>query len=145
MIEYCVVKKNDLSQILEHYKQLHLGENPISIDEANSIWDRIEQQDIKYFAAKENDKIIASCFISIIPNFTRGGKSIGFIENVITDKEYRKRGIGKKIMEMAIAYAKEKKCYQVVLKSDNSRTDAHRFYQSIGFDGESKKAFVMKL
>ena len=76
---------------------------------------------------------------------TRNGKSIGFIENVITDKEYRRKGIGKNIMENAINYAKTQNCYKVILQSGNKRTEAHKFYELLGFDGESKKAFDLRL
>jgi GNAT superfamily N-acetyltransferase len=75
---------------------------------------------------------------------TRGGKSIGFIENVITDEKHRRKGIGKKIIKEAIEYAKEQNCFKVLLQSGNKREEAHRFYESIGFDGGSKKAFEMR-
>jgi GNAT superfamily N-acetyltransferase len=145
MIEYCIAQKDDLPHILELYKQLHSDEIPISINEANFTWEKIEQHDIKYFVAKENDKIISSCFICIIPNFTRGGKPIGFIENVITDKEYRKKGIGKKVIEMAIGYGKEHKCYKIILQSSYTRKENHVFYEKCGFDGNSKRAFEMRM
>ena len=144
MIEYGILSEDELSSLLELYKQLNPSDNLISEITAKTIWEKIENQNIKYFAAKENGNIIASCYICIMPNFTRGGKSIGFIENLITDIKYRKKGIGKKIMENAIEYAKEQNCYKVLLQSGNKRTDAHRFYESIGFDGESKKAFEIR-
>ena len=99
---------------------------------------------MQYFVAKVNGRIIASCYVSVIPNLTRGGKSIGFIENVITDAAYRRKGIGKTIVQHAIAYAKMQNCYKVVLQSGNKRTDAHRFYEFIGFDGETKRAFEIR-
>ncbi|MDR1219246.1 MAG: GNAT family N-acetyltransferase, partial [Treponema sp.] len=111
---------------------------------AKNIWNEIKKHNIKYYIAKDNGKIIGSCYICIIPNLTRGGKSIGFIENVITDKEYRRRGIGKRIIGNAVEYAKEQNCYKVILQSGNKRTEAHTFYESIGFDGESKKAFEIR-
>jgi GNAT superfamily N-acetyltransferase len=80
----------------------------------------------------------------IIPNLTFNGKSIGYIENVITDEKHRRKGIGKKILEMAIKYAKDENCYKVVLQSGIKRTAAHKFYESIGFNGESKKAFELR-
>ena len=145
MIEYGILSENELLSLLELYKQLNPNDNMINEFTAKNIWKNIENQNIKYFIAKENGKIIASCYICIIPNLTRGGKSIGFIENVITDIEYRRKGIGKKIMENAIKYAKEQNCYKVLLQSGNERTEAHRFYESIGFDGESKKAYEIRL
>lgn len=80
----------------------------------------------------------------IIPNLTRGGKSIGFIENVITDTEYRRKGIGKTVVKNAIEHAKAQNCYKIILQSGNKRTDAHKFYESIGFDGGTKRAFEIR-
>ena len=145
MIEYGILLENELFSLLELYKQLNPNDNIINEIIAKNIWKNIENQNIKYFVAKENEKIIASCYICIIPNLTRGGKSIGFIENVITDIKYRKKGIGKNIVENAIKYAKEQNCYKILLQSGNKRTDAHKFYESIGFDGKSKRAFEMRL
>ena len=143
MIEYGILTDNELSSLLELYQQLNPGD---FIDEitAKNIWKDIKNQNIKYFVAKENGKIISSCYICVIPNLTRGGKSIGFIENVITDVEYRRKGIGKTVMENAIKYAKEQNCYKVILQSGNKRSDAHPFYEKTGFDGTSKKAFEIR-
>jgi len=145
MVEYGILLENELLSLLELYKQLNLEDNMINESTAKNIWKNIETQNIKYFIAKENGKIIASCYICIIPNLTRGGKSIGFIENVITDIEYRRKGIGKNIIKNAIKYAKEQNCYKILLQSGNKRAEAHGFYASIGFDGESKRAFEIRL
>jgi GNAT superfamily N-acetyltransferase len=145
MIEYGILMENEIFSLLELYKQLN-SLNEIMINEATvkNIWNEIQKYNIKYYVARENGKIIGSCYICIIPNLTRGGKSIGFIENVITDKEHRRKGIGRHIIKKAVEYAKEQNCYKVLLQSGNKRTDAHNFYKSIGFDGESKKAFEIR-
>jgi GNAT superfamily N-acetyltransferase len=145
MIEYGVLMENEISSLLELYKQLNsLNEIMINESTVKNIWNEIKKYNIKYYVARENGKIIGSCYICVIPNLTRGGKSIGFIENVITDKEYRRKGIGRHIIEKAVEYAKEQNCYKVLLQSGNKRTDAHNFYKSVGFDGESKKAFEIR-
>ena len=144
MAEYSILAENELLSLLELYKQLNPDDSTLNEITAKNILEEIKTQNIKYFAAKDNGRIIASCYICIIPNLTRGGKSIGFIENVITDIEYRGKGIGKNIVKNAIKYAKEQNCYKVILQSGNKRTDAHGFYESIGFDGESKKAFEIR-
>jgi GNAT superfamily N-acetyltransferase len=145
MVEYGILPETELFSLLELYRQLHPNDNPIDEATAKDVWANIKNQNIRYFAAKENGNIIASCYICIIPNLTRAGKSIGFIENVIVDSNYRKRGIGKTIMEKAIKYAKEQNCYKVLLQSENKRTDAHGLYGALGFDGNSKKAFEIRL
>ena len=82
---------------------------------------------------------------AIIPNLTRLGSSIAFVENVVTDSEYRGQGLGRKVMEKAIDFARKNNCYKVILQSASFRKEAHQFYKNLGFDGESKKAFIMKL
>ena len=145
MIEYGELLENDLLSLLELYKQLEQNDKIINENIANNILKKIKNQNIKYFIAKDNGKIISSCYICILPNFTRNGRSIGYIENVITDKEYRRKGIGKRIMENAIKYAKNQNCYKVILQSGINRIEAHKFYESLGFEGESKKAFDLRL
>jgi len=144
MITYREAIQKDIPGLLNLYKQLH--ENPIEpeLSVANDIFKQASESGVKYFVAEENERIIACCYIAIIPNLTYGGKSIGFIENVVTDKTYRRKGIGKKIIEMAKTYATKKNCYKVLLQSHSKRIDAHVFYESIGFDGESKKAFELR-
>ena len=141
MIEYCIADKKHLGQILELYKQLHPNVEPININEASKIWDKCEQNNIKYFIAMDNGKVISSCYLAIIPNLTRNGMSNGFIENVITDEKYRQKGIGKRIIDMALKYGQEHNCYKIVLQSSYNRKENHIFYEKCGFDGNSKRAF----
>ena len=145
MIEYGILAEDELMSLLELYKQLNPSDDVINECAAKNIWKDISGQNIRYFVAKANGKIIASCYICIIPNLTRGGRSIGFIENVITDEAHRQKGIGKQVMQNAVNYAREQNCYKVLLQSGSKRTEAHGFYISLGFDGESKKAFEMRL
>jgi len=144
MVEYGIAKKEHLPMLLELYKQLIPEETPLDINIANKIWEEIENHDIKYFIAIENGIIISSCYLAIIPNLTRNGKSNGFIENVITDENYRKKGIGKKIIEMAIEYGKQNNCYKIILQSGYNRKENHIFYEKCGFDGYSKRAFEIR-
>ena len=145
-MDYEIGKRNDLIGIIKLY-----SENKFNFEYSDeyamrlqNIWDDIEKNNIKYFIAKDNKKIIGSCFICIIPNLTHNGEYIGFIENVIVDENYRKKGIGKKLIEMAIEYAKESNCYKVTLQSGITRKNAHKFYEKIGFNGEGKKAYELR-
>jgi ribosomal protein S18 acetylase RimI-like enzyme len=145
-MEFLTGNRNDLKGIIELYKQLNDSNSAFfNTDTANEIWNKIETNNIKYYLAKDNGKIIGSLYICIIPNLTFNGKSIGYIENVIIDKNYRRKGIGKKLMETAISYAKENNCYKVVLQSETKRTDAHKFYEKTGFNGKSKRAFDYRI
>jgi len=144
-MKFKIGARQDLSGILKLYNQLN-NSNTVSftIKEADKIWKKIEKSNIKYFLAKEKSKILGSCYICIIPNLTYNGKSIGFIENLIVNETNRGRGIGKKLMEMAIEYARENDCYKVVLQSGLNREEAHLFYNKMGFNGKTKIAYELR-
>jgi len=144
-VEYRIAQKDDLPGLLVLYKQLNPEEEPIDLEKAYSIWDVTEKNNAtKYFIASDNTKILSACNITLVPNLTRNGKSFAIIENVVTDHDYRRQGIGKKVIENAVQYAKENNCYKAVLLSSMKRTESHRFYESIGFNGNSKKGFEIR-
>ena len=144
MLVYTAAQKVHLPGILALYKQLVPEDTPIGIDEANELWDKGERQGLKYFIAADGNRVVSALNIAIIPNLTRGGRSNAFIENVITDEKYRRKGIGKKLIEMAVQYARDNKAYKVVLLSSMKRKEAHLFYESCGFDGNSKRGFEIR-
>jgi GNAT superfamily N-acetyltransferase len=144
LIEYGVARAEHLPGILSLYRQLVPDEEPLDINEAEKIFEQGGQQGVRYFVALDGGRVVASCYIAVIPNMTRGGKSNGFIENVITDEQYRKQGIGKKLIEAAVQYGKENNCYKIVLLSGAKRPEAHLFYERCGFDGNSKRGFELR-
>ncbi len=139
------IKENDLNSLMDLYIQLSPSNIGLSYEKMKEVWSEIQQnKNITYLGVFDNNQLISSCFISIIPNLTNQGRPIGYIENVITDVNYRRKGIGKKLLQKAIEIAKINNCYKVFLESGISRKEAHKFYQSIGFDDSNKKAFNIR-
>ena len=145
-MEFRKLTVSDLPSLLELYRQLDENDDQCSFEQSKKGWDEIEDNsNIQYFGAIDDGKVVSTCYAVYIPNLTRGSRGICFIENVVTDKEYRKRGLASKVIDMAIAFAKEHHCYKAILQSGTSRTEAHWFYENKGFNGTSKKAFDMRL
>ena len=145
-MEFRKLTVSDLPSLLELYRQLDENDDQCSFEQSKKGWDEIEDNsNIQYFGAIDDGKVVSTCYAVYIPNLTRGSRGICFIENVVTDKEYRNRGLASKVIDMAIAFAKEHHCYKAILQSGTSRTEAHRFYENKGFNGTSKKAFDMRL
>lgn len=145
-MEFRRLNESDLDSLLELYKQLDADDSEGSAERYKQLWKEIGANDnIRYFGAVDEGKVVSTCYAVYIPNLTRGGRGICFIENVVTDKDYRNLGLASKVMDMAIAFAKEQHCYKVILQSGMKRTEAHKFYEKKGFNGESKKAFDMRL
>ena len=145
-MEFRTLNGADLTSLLELYRQLDEDDEQSTLEQSERVWNQIENDpNIQYFGAVDNGKVVSTCYAVYIPNLTRGNRGICFIENVVTDKEYRKLGLASKVIDMAIEFAKERHCYKAILQSGISRTEAHQFYEKKGFNGSSKKAFDMRL
>ena len=136
----------DLDGIMALYRLLipnDLKEDP---ERHKAVWKTImANQDIyRYIVAEEDGVILSTCNIAIVPNMTRSARSYAVIENVITNPDTRRRGLGRKTINMALDFAKEKGCYKVMLLSGSQRVEAHKFYESLGFSGTKKKGFVIE-
>ncbi|QFU87115.1 GNAT family N-acetyltransferase [Amycolatopsis sp. YIM 10] len=71
--------------------------------------------------------------LSIIHGMARTGASRGQIEGVRVHSSQRGTGLGTTMIQWAIDEAKARGCAIVQLTSDARRTDAHRFYERLGF------------
>ncbi len=61
-------------------------------------------------------KIVGSARLLVEFNLSHGGRMKGHIENVVTDNNFRGKGIGKKMIEYLIEKGREKDCYKVILE-----------------------------
>ncbi|RKN45702.1 GNAT family N-acetyltransferase [Streptomyces hoynatensis] len=68
-----------------------------------------------------------------IPGLGKGGAERALIEAVRIRADRRGGGLGRTMMERAIARARARGCALVQLTSNKRRTDAHRFYEKLGF------------
>ena len=66
--------------------------------------------------------------LHIIKKLTR---TLGLIEDVAVNENYRGKGIGKKLVEKLIGIASEKSCDKTVLNSSEKNSE---FYEKIGFE-----------
>jgi len=77
--------------------------------------------------------VVGTMQLSFIPGLARGGALRAQIEGVRVDEPYRSQGLGGAMFEWAIAEAQRRGCALVQLTTDKARTDAHRFYERLGF------------
>ena len=80
-----------------------------------------------------NGEVIGTLQLTLIPYLTYRGGRRAQIEAVRVDQRYRSYGIGSRLFEWAITRAREEQCHLVQLTTDNTRSDAHRFYERLGF------------
>jgi GNAT superfamily N-acetyltransferase len=84
-------------------------------------------------AAGEDGAVIGTFQLTFTPSLSRGGSSRMTIEAVRVRGDLRGAGIGRQMMAWALDRGRERGCKVAQLTSDKNRTEAHRFYESLGF------------
>ncbi|WP_433537707.1 N-acetyltransferase family protein [Micromonospora sp. CA-249363] len=83
--------------------------------------------------AEQDGDVVGCLQITYIPGLGRHGAERSLIEAVRVRSDRRGQGLGRQLMVWAIDQARQRGCALVQLTTDKSRTDAHRFYLSLGF------------
>ncbi|MBQ4548189.1 MAG: GNAT family N-acetyltransferase [Bacteroidales bacterium] len=87
------------------------------------------------FVCEENDDIkgYAFCVIQDLSQCDnlRPDKSL-YIDDICVDENYRRHGVGKKLYEHVVQFAKEEKCFNITLNVWAKNPGAQAFYESMG-------------
>jgi GNAT superfamily N-acetyltransferase len=83
--------------------------------------------------AVREGRVVGTLQLTIIPGLSRRGATRSIIEGVRVHAEDRGSGLGTQLIEWAIDESRQQGCQLVQLTSDVTRTDAHRFYERLGF------------
>ncbi len=87
--------------------------------------------------AEEDGEILGTMVMAILPGMARGVSPFAVVEYVVVDEKCRRKGIGRALMDDIVARSKEAGCYKIMLTSDRRREEAHRFYESMGFEASA--------
>ncbi|MDH2443540.1 GNAT family N-acetyltransferase [Amnibacterium sp. CER49] len=82
--------------------------------------------------------------LSVLPGLARRGALRAQLEAVRVHERYRGRGLGSSMIRWAVDEARRRGCVLVQLTSDKARSDAHRFYERLGFTA-SHEGFKLRL
>jgi GNAT superfamily N-acetyltransferase len=83
---------------------------------------------------ESNGQIAGTLQLTFIAGLSRGGLKRGLIEAVRIARDRRGEKIGEAMIAWAIEKCRHESCGIVQLTTDKSRTDAHRFYDRLGFE-----------
>ena len=83
-----------------------------------------------------NDAVVGTLQLTFTPSLSYRGGCRATVESVRTAAPLRGQGIGRALMEHAIDLASRRPCVLMQLSTHQSRTDAHRFYERLGFKAE---------
>ena len=97
---------------------------------------RVIDADVNQFLLVVDDgtEIVGTLQLTFIAGLARGGLKRGLIEAVRVASDRRGEKIGEAMIAWAIDKCRQEQCGIVQLTTDKSRTDAHRFYDRLGFE-----------
>jgi GNAT superfamily N-acetyltransferase len=126
----------DLPEVLSLYSQLGMDDGTVlSLDTAKQIFARMKTYpDYKLYVAVAGGKVVGAFALLVMDNIGHMGTPSGVVEDVIVHQQWRGNGIGRMMMEEAMALCAAKGCYKLALTSNKLRHNAHLFYETLGFD-----------
>ncbi|MER5947493.1 GNAT family N-acetyltransferase [Streptomyces sp. NPDC001904] len=83
--------------------------------------------------AVREGRIVGTLQLTVIPGLSRRGTVRSIIEAVRIRADERGGGLGTQLITWAVDESRRQGCQLVQLTSDATRTDAHRFYERLGF------------
>lgn len=137
--------QDDLPGVLNLYRHLHPNDPLLETVIAERVWTRLITSSFTTVIVAEAAKLlVASCTLAIVPNLSRGGRSYGVIENVVTHADYRRLGLGRRVLTHALDLAWQADCYKVVLATGSQQETTLRFYEQSGFQKGGKTYFEVR-
>ncbi|MFF1693634.1 GNAT family N-acetyltransferase [Streptomyces sp. NPDC058257] len=128
---------DDIPAIVEMLADDPLGstrESPDDLTPYLTAYERLADDPHQHVVvALREGRVVGTLQLTIVPGLSRKGATRSIIEGVRVHADERGSGLGTRFIEWAVDESRRQNCQLVQLTSDASRTDAHRFYERLGF------------
>jgi len=139
-----LAEERDVPRIVELYRELTITTSEVEHSHSPSLAD-YEQVFAEIYAdprqellvVEEQGEVVGTIVLLVIPNLSHNATPWAFLENLIVTEKHRRRGLGRMLLEHAVAHAKQSSCHMVELCSDVRRKEAHILYDSMGFEAQA--------
>jgi GNAT superfamily N-acetyltransferase len=138
------LKTSDLPALARLYRQFW-GETSC-LKRMTSAFERLAENPDYIFLAADAGDGIAGAVTGIVCHELYGQcRPFMVVEDVIVDRDHRRRGIASDLMRTVERTAIARGCSHIIFVTEAGRTDAHRFYQSLGYRADTHKGFKKRL
>jgi ribosomal protein S18 acetylase RimI-like enzyme len=101
-------------------------------------------QSARLYCAVESDTVVGMVALHFVVS-TAEGTWAAWLEDMVVRPDARGRGIGRRLLQHAIAEAKAAGCTRITLLTDLTNHSAARFYQREGFQPSAMRPFRLSL
>ncbi len=136
----------DLRNLLELYTHLHENKIPEFDSGLKSLWnDILSDRNHHIIVGEVEGVLVSSCVVVIIKNLTNGQRPYALIENVITHKDFRRKGYASQLLDYAKEIATLEGCYKIMLMTSAKDNGTLGFYEKAGYNSNDKTGLVLWL
>jgi len=133
-ITFTEAQEHDIPALLRLYAQFDEGSPVLSPEQARVAFRTIQGTPNHHIYLAWLEGSIVGTFALLLMESLTNGIPLGIAEDVVVDRDWRRKGIGKQMMAFAIQRCREQGCYKLALSSHIAREPAHRFYESLAFE-----------
>jgi GNAT superfamily N-acetyltransferase len=140
-LKFRLATRADLPEIVRMLADDELGRQRECYEEPlpNCYYEAFEQMDgnpyLELIVVEMEGGIVGTLQLIFIPSLSFQGGLRAQVESVRVESALRGQGIGKHMMEWAMDRARQRGAHVVQLTTHNTRAEAHRFYEHLGFKG----------
>jgi GNAT superfamily N-acetyltransferase len=134
----CIAGADDLLSILRVHSDADVVE---ASDRERDTWARMmATTDLTVYLAEVEGEAVGTATVVLLPNITYECAPTAFVEAVVVNSRYRRRGIASLILRRILSDTRSEGCNKVQLLSHKRHaTDgAHALYTSLGFEAEAE-------
>jgi GNAT superfamily N-acetyltransferase len=131
--------REDVAAIVAMLADDHLGRAREWVEQPlpSAYYDAYERvasnSNLELVVAEEAGIVVGCLQLCILAGLSSQGASRALIEDVRVASSRRGRGIGEQLVQWAVGQARVRGCKLVELLTHNTRVDAQRFYERLGF------------
>ena len=98
----------------------------------------------RLYVARDGSRVVAMASLLFTVSTAEGGKAALF-EDLVVRPDYRKQGIGARLLEYVIAQARAEGVLRMTLLTDMQNEQAQVLYRRLGFVGSPMKPMRLKI
>lgn len=123
---------NDYASVFKLLKQLW-ADLMLDYESIEKVYEKALKSDSqKFVVGLIDNRIIGFCSLTIKNNLWQAG-NLGHIDELVVDRDFQGKGLGKKLMNEITKIAKDSSCKRIELDSAFHRREAHLFYENLGY------------
>ena len=117
----------------------------LTVDDARSRLSRILGRDAQqFFVADLGGRAIGWVHVVVVEYVD--AEAFVLIGGLVVDRDHRRLGVGRALMDRAETWARERGCSMVRLTSSATRSAAHKFYETLGYTNiKTQYSFIKPL